>query len=355
MAFTAGEITNIANAALDFYFSKGDVFRQTLQKRPFWDKLSGKRKSFPGGKGSISLAVSGKFGDGSGNDVVKGYTHNDTVNFYTPANLLRAAYPWREHHLGLMLTHTELKIDGISVVDTNGAETTNHSGRDMTVLVGLLEDKLFDLGESYARSMNLLSYGDGVADPKAMAGVKLLVADNPAVGIVGGINRATAGNEWWRNLAKTAASGGAVTSAPTNGGVLLQELQKQRRQLVRYGGAPTDAFCGSDFIGAMETELRANGLYTQTGFKGTQDGAMGGVAFAGTDFVYDPTMDDLGLNKRCYWLDLNNIFIEAMTGEWMHNHSPARPPNQFLLYRSITTTCQMVAKQLNSSLVIDIA
>jgi hypothetical protein len=82
---------------------------------------------------------------------------------------------------------------------------------------------------------------------------------------------------------------------------------------------------------------------------------MGGVAFAGTDFVYDPTMDDLGLNKRCYWLDLSNIFIEAMTGEWMHNHSPARPPNQFLLYRSITTTCQMVAKQCNSSLVIDIA
>jgi hypothetical protein len=39
----------------------------------------------------------------------------------------------------------------------------------------------------------------------------------------------------------------------------------------------------------------------------------------------------------------------------MHNHSPARPANQFLMYRSITTTCQMVAKQCNSSLVIDIA
>jgi hypothetical protein len=203
--------------------------------------------------------------------------------------------------------------------------------------------------------MNALGYGDGVADPKALAGIKFLVADNPAVGIVGGINRATAGNEWWRNLARTAASGGAVTSSPTNGGALLQELQKQRRQLIRYGGAPTDAFCGSDFLGAMEVEMRANGLYTQTGFKGTQDASMGSVAFAGTEFVYDPTMDDLGLNKRAYWLDLNNIFIEAMTGEWMHQHTPARPANQFLMYRSITTTCQMVGKQFNSSLVIDIA
>src|SRR6185295_2924523 len=159
MAFTAGEITNIANAALDFYFSKGEVFRQTLQKRPLYDTLTRKKKSFPGGKGSISIGVSGKFGDGSGNDVVKGYTHNDTVAFYTPANIKRANYPWREHHLGLTLTHTELKIDGISVTDpgSNGSDTSNHSQREMTVLVGLLQDKLFDLGEQYARGMNLLA------------------------------------------------------------------------------------------------------------------------------------------------------------------------------------------------------
>lgn len=355
MAFTAGEITNIANAALDFYFEKGEVFRQTLQKRPLWDKLSAKRKSFPGGKGNISLAVSGAFGDGSGNDVVKGYTHNDTVAFYTPANIKRANYPWREHHIGLQLTHTELKIDGISVVDTNGAETSSHSGRDMTVLVGLLEDKLFDLGESYARSMNLLAYGDGVADPKAMAGLKLLVAADPTTGTVGGIDRSQAANVWWRNLAKTAASGGAVTSSPTNGGALLQELQKQRRQLIRYGGTPDLFVCGSDFLGAMETEMRANGLYTQVGFKGTQDGAMGDMNFGGQTVNYDPTLDDLGLQKRAYWIDSSNIFVEAMTGEWMHNHTPARPANQFLMYRSITTTCQIVGRQFNSSLVIDIA
>ena len=354
MAFTAGEITNIANAALDYYLSQGDVFRQSLQKRPFWDKLSAAKKTFPGGKGSISVAVSGAFGDGSGNDVVKGYTHNDTVNFYTPANIKRANFPWREHHIGLTLTHTELKIDGISVDDENN--TTQHSQRDMTVLVGLLEDKLFDLGEQYARGMNLLSYGDGTADPKAMAGIKLLVADNPTVGIVGGLDRSQAAYTWWRNVAVTAAyGGGPITSSPTNGGALLQQLQKSRRQLVRYGGTPDLFVCGSDFLGAMETEMRANGLYSQTGFKGSQDAAMGDMLFAGQTVNYDPTMDDLGYNKRAYWIDSSNIFIDAMQGEWMHQFTPDRPPNQFVMYRSITTTCQMVAKQCNSSLVIDIA
>src|SRR5215471_4383721 len=165
MAFTAGEVTNIANAATDFYFARGEEFHQTLQNRPTLDKFTAKKKTFPGGKGNISLAVNGAFGDGSGNDVVKGYTHNDTVVFYTPANIKRANFPWREHHLGLTLTHTELKIDGISVTDemSSGTSTSNHSQREMTVLVGLLKDKLFDLGEQYARGMNLLAYGDGTA------------------------------------------------------------------------------------------------------------------------------------------------------------------------------------------------
>lgn len=370
MAFTAGEIQNIANSAMDFYLNKGDQFRQTIQSRPLWDKLSAKKKFFPGGKGNISLAVSGAFGDGSGNDVVKGYTHNDTVVFYTPANVKRANYPWREHHLGITLTHTELKIDGISVVDpgSNGEKLSNHTNREMTVLVGLLEDKLFDLGENYARGMNKLAYGDGVADPKAMAGLGLLVAADPSVGVVGGLDRANAAYTWWRNRARTAAfgakvagtpalaawGGDAVTSNVADGGALLTVLQGERRQLTRNGGSPDLFIAGSDFIAAMEKEIRANGNYSMTGFNKSQDGAMGDMYFAGSEVVYDPTLDDLGLSKRAYWLDTKKIGLMVMEDEWQHQHTPARPANQFIMYRSITSTMQMIGKQFNSSLVIDV-
>lgn len=367
MAFTAGEIANIANAALDYFFNKGDVFRQSLQKRPLWDKLEGKKKTFPGGKGDISIAVEGAYGDGSGNDVVKGYTHNDSVGFFTPANIKRANYPWREMHIGLTMTHTELKIDGISVADTNGERTSNHSNREMTVLVGLLEDKLFALGEQYARSMNNLAYGDGVADAKAMAGIASIIKDNPAAGTVGGLSNVD--NKWWRNRARTAAyaaavtatpglaghGGGAVTSNVADGGALLQTLQYEYRQLIRYGGTPNLAVCGSDFIDAMEKELRANGIYTQSGFDGSTDVSIGALKYMNTTFMYDPTLDDLSKSKRCYWIDTNAIFLEAMENEWRKDHSPARPADKFVLYRSITSTGQIVAKQLNSSLVIDIA
>jgi hypothetical protein len=371
MPFTANEITNIANASLDYYLDKGEQWRQTLQKRPLMDKLVARKKYFPGGKGNISIAVSGDFGDpATTNDNLAGYSHDDQVFFYTPANIKRANYPWREHHIGLTLTHTELKIDGISVVDpgSNGERTSEHSRREMTVLVGLFEDKLFDLGEKYARDFNGLLYGDGVADPKALAGLRLLVADDPSVGVVGGLDRAVAPYGWWRNRARTTAFGLKVTGTPAlavhggdsiqsnagNGGALLQVMQEERRQLTRYGGEPDLIVAGSAFLAAMETEMRANGIYTQSGFKNTMDGSMGTMVFGGTEVIYDPTMDDMGRSKFAYWLDTKKIMLMCMEDEWMHKHTPARPADKFVMFRSITSTCQLIGKQFNSSAVLEI-
>ena len=360
MAFSAGEITNIANSALDFYLNKGETFKQSIQAKPLLDMLEKKAKTFPGGKGNISLAVKGVYGAGGVNDGVTGYTHNDTVNFYTPANVQRVNYPWREHHIGLTLTHTELKIDGISVTDEGGDGTTlsNHSEREMTVLVGLLADKLEDFGEQYAIKMNALAWGDGTADAKAMAGVRSLVVDAPTLGTLGGLARTT--NTWWRNRAATAANaaaGGqaAITSATTGGGVLWQFLQAEHRQLVRYGARPDTWLCGSSFLGALETELRANGLYTMSGFAGPRDGSMGDVRLSDKLVAkYDPTLDDLGYSKRAYIWDSRDIYLMKMEDEWRHTFTPSRPANQFVLYKSMTNTGQVVATKVNGSAVYDI-
>jgi hypothetical protein len=360
MAFTAGEVSNIANAALDFYYNKGDTFKQAIQAKPLLRLFEGSAKSFPGGKGNISLAVKGDYGAGGVNDHVVGYTHNDTVNFYTPANIKRVNYPWREHHIGLTLTHTELKIDGISVTDDegDGSSLSNHSDRDVTVLVNLLQDKLEDFGEQYARSMNALLWGDGTADAKALAGIQSIIADVPNTGNLGGLSRAS--NIWWQNRAATTAFGtaggrGPVTSATANGGALLQFLQQENRQLIRYGGRPSKFLAGSSFISAMETEIRANGNYSLSGFTGPQDGSMGQLKFMNCVIEYDPTLDDLGHTKRGYWFDPRHIYLMKQDGEWDHKFTPARPYNQFVMYKSMTHTGQMVAQQVNSALVVDIA
>ena len=57
MAFSQAEIDNIANAALDYYIEKGSVFSSTIQDKPLLAALDGKAKTFPGGKGAVSVAV----------------------------------------------------------------------------------------------------------------------------------------------------------------------------------------------------------------------------------------------------------------------------------------------------------
>lgn len=369
MAFTAAELDNIAAATLDFYFARPEVFQQTIQDKPLLALMERKAKTFPGGKSDISIAVQFARGDGTAAAAIVGYTHDDTVTFYTEANIKRAAFPWREHHIGLTLTHTELKHDGISVSDTATNDgTSGHSQREKTALVNILENKMESFAELHSEEMNALLWGDGTGDPKALAGIQSIIVPNPSTGTVGGFDRSLAANAGWRNRARTAAfgaavgvtpalaahGGDAVTSNPANGGALIAEMEKEWRQLRRFGGRPDTILCGSDFLDAYQAEIRANGSYSQTGFKGRQDASMGEGYFKNVHLQYDPTLDDLDLEKRAYIFDSRHIFLEKMDQEWRRLHTPARPNNQFLLHKSMTSTGQMVAKQCNSALVIDI-
>ena len=56
MAFTNAELSSMANAALDYHF-KGQPFAQTIQDKPLLALLDGNRKTFPGGKGDITIPV----------------------------------------------------------------------------------------------------------------------------------------------------------------------------------------------------------------------------------------------------------------------------------------------------------
>tara|TARA_R110002020_G_scaffold73888_1_gene189480 strand:+ start:5695 stop:6750 length:1056 start_codon:yes stop_codon:yes gene_type:complete len=350
MAFTPGELTNIANAALDYYFEKGKTFKNAVQAKPLVSAMEGKAKTFPGGKGEISIGIKGNYGADGTNDSLKGYTHDDTVAFYTPANMQRAAFPWRETHIGMTLTHTELKIDGISVNDTAGSKGTSaHSNREMTVLAGLLEDKTEDLGEQYLRGLNTMLWGDGTADAKGFAGIQSIIVDDPtAVGTVGGIDQVA--NVWWRNRANL-----AITSAATNGGAFMQVLQNECRQLRRYGSGPDLILAGSDAIDALEVEMRANGNYSDSGFSGGGDISVGDLSLKGVGRIkYDPTLDDMSMSKRLYMIDTKRVFLEKMESEWRRNHTPARPSDQFLVHRSITSTGQVVCSQRNTSGVYEI-
>lgn len=359
MAFTADELANINNSALEHYIDKGKVWTQNVANKPMLKELNARAGSFPGGKEAVSFAV--KSGQGGG--ALQGYTGDDQVGYYNPTGVKRARALWKEHHMGMVITHTELKIDGIDVIE-NGSDqrTSEMSGREEHVLANLLDEKNDTMGEDYARSLDLLLHADGSSDPKAIAGIQSLILADPSLGSTLSLSRA---NLWWRNRAATAAANAAgsgfnaITSASAGGGALIQFMQEEERRRTKFidGGSKILRFCGSDFISAYEKELRANGSYSQTGWQGTQDGAMGEVSFNGIKLIYDPTMDELGLQKRCYTLDVgrSGIRLLYMDGQRMKKHAPARPYDRYVMYNGITMTGVLIAKRLNSSGVYDIA
>lgn len=361
MAFTADELANINNSALKNYLDKGTVFKQNVQNKPMLDAFNRRAGRFSGGNQQVSLAV--KSGQGGGS--LQGYTGDDQVAYYNPATTKRVNYTWKEHHIGIVMSHHELKIDGINVVEDDASQDTRRmDGREAHALANILDEKLDDLGEDYAKSLDELIHGDGSSDAKALAGIQSLILDDPSVGTTGGLSRVA--HSWWRNRAATAtyaANGGQdeITVDPTGGGALIEFLDKEIRQLKRYvrGNVNWLWFAGSDFIDGYKSELRANGYYSMN--MGTDssvpDGSMADPRHAGRQIVYDPTLDDLGLSKRCYVLALGRSGLQLlyMDGQRMKRHTPARPYDRYVIYNGITTTAVMVARQLNTSGVYDIA
>lgn len=351
MPFTADEIANINNSALEEFVEKGTVFKQNIQNKPLLKAFDDARGSFSGGNQYVSVGVATGQGGGS----LVGYSADDQVSYYNATPNKRAKYQWKEHHIGTVVTHTELKDDGIDVTE-NGTGTSAMDGREAHVLAGLLDSKNEALGEDYAKSLDTLLHGDGTSDTKALAGIRSVLFEDPTTGTTGGINRAS--NTWWRNFALTNANSSRVTSDPTTG-ALLQALQKQFRIGTKFaqGGVKWKLFCGTDFYDAIEKELRANGTYTLDGFSKSQavDGGMNDIQFKGLPIVWDPGMDDISKNKFCYIIDMKRIKLLYMNGQRMKKHTPARPYDRYVMFNGLTTTVVLLASQLNTSGIVEIA
>lgn len=347
MPFTVQELESIGNAALDFYFKTPEIRSQTIQDKPLLKAMKAKESSFPGGKEEITGAVKGVY-----TTTIQGFSHDDEVTYSNPANIRRYRYPWKLVHSGIQVTMHELAIDGVSVTDTTtGKGERNHTDREKTVLVNILKDKVEDMMEGTDRGMNTMFWLDGTQDADLVPGVQSFVVDDPTASVVvGGIDQGA--NTWWRNRALLGMT--ATTAADQN---VVQKLQREWRQLRRFGGRPNVVLAGSDFLDWMEQELRAKGNYTLEGWTSEKatDASIADIKFKGVKFEYDPTLDDMGRAKYCYVLDSRRIYPKVIDGEANKQHNPARPAEKYVFYRAQTWMGGLVCEQRNCHGVYSIA
>lgn len=339
MALGYTTATDILNLALTFYV-RGKSMKQTIQERPYLGWLMENSKEFPGGKDYVNTPVQGAFmSDSAG--FLQGYTQDDQINFSQAMNVQRCYFPWREVVSGLIITLTELKQDGITINDD--AKVSEHSQRELTVLTGILENRLEDFSESWARLNNLMLFRDGSTDSKWVPGLKSILTATVATGTTGGLNRAT--YAWWRHRQQL-----AIAVSPT-AQTLTKTLRAEVRQLRRYGGRPTKLLAGSKFIEALEAEVTEKGVYTMEGFTnaGKTDIGVANIRMKGVgEFEYDPTFDDEGWANYCAFLDGTKFKWRPMTGEENKILKPTRPYNYLVFLRSMTNTGALECTQLNA-------
>lgn len=340
MPLTQAVIDNVANAAIDFHFERGQVHNQHIQDKPLLRALRAAQKTFPGGKGEITVRPVFET-----QSTIEGFDSDDTLTFTNPTPIKEARYPWKMIHCGIEMTTNELLKDGISVVDTNGKDTVRHTQRELTALANILETKLSDMSEGWASGMNLMFWRDGTQDAKEVAGVRYFISDDPTTGVVGGIDRANVSK--WRNVSLAGAN--AINTGTTS---LVRELQKKVRQLRRFGNPKHLILCGSAFMDQLEKEVYDKGTFTQTGFSDKRDIGIGKLSLQGLGtFEYDPTLDDMSLEKYGYFIDTRAFKLMPIEGEDMKKHFPARPHDKMVVYRSMTWAGAFIAKQLNTSMV----
>lgn len=346
-SFTVQQVETIANSALDFYLDRRKVEAQTLQDQPLLKAMRAAEKTFPGGKEVISGAAKFDY-----STTIQGFENDDEVSYSNPANTKRYNYPWKLIHVGIQFSMHECAKDGISITDTTtGKGESEHSERELTALVNILEEKFDDMMEGTDRGFNTMYWGDGSADPKLVPGLRSFILNDPtSATVVGGIDQSTVSG--WRNRASLALS----TTTPSDL-VISNELQVEYRQLRRFGGNPSLWLAGSDFIEALEKELRSKGSFTQDGWnsKGKTDVGVADISFKGNGIMYDPTLDDEGLSKYLYVLDQKTFYPMVVGGENMKKHFPARPENKYVFYRAMTWMGGLICKKRNANGVYSIA
>jgi len=341
MAIDTSVANDIANAVLDF-FVRSPAMAQTTQDKPLLAFLKSGQKTFPAGKTNVCEPVKGTYMNTVAG-FFQGYSEDTQLVFTQAQNILQTSYAWKEVHAGLIITWTELKKDGITVRDHN--ETTDH-GTELTRLVGLMEDRLLDYAESWARAKNQMFWADGTQDTNQVPGIQAILPDT--YGTVGGLAQGT--YAFWKHLIVTAI---AVEPNTSN---LIETIRANVIQLRRYGGRPNKALCGSAFLAGLRQEIQAKGLFTQQGFTKSQDIGMGSITIPEIgSFDYDPSLDDLGLSKRCYVMDGRRLRLRPMEGEDDKTLKPERPYDYMVFLKSMTWTGALVTNQENCHAILEIA
>ncbi len=211
------------------------------------------------------------------------YSGYDTIS-YTPKQLFTAA-------------EYSLKLCAVPVA-ISGEDLLKNSGKER--IVDLFEKRVENAIKTIGNKMSAAIYSDGTGSSgKEIGGLALLVADTPTTGTVGGINRATSGNEFWRNKSTQ------MTEALSTDNIHAA-MDKMYMSLCRGTDKPDLIICNNDIYGIYESTLLPQQRYSDNKLA---DAGFTSIKFKGADLICDGGQNGHCPNDKIYFLNTDYLYL----------------------------------------------
>ena len=246
------------------------------------------------------------------NATVGSYSGYDSIALTAQAGITAAEYDWKQYA-------ASIAISGIEEAKNNGEQE----------IINLLEAKIMQAEESMREGFNQMFFADGAGNSgKDWNGLGNLVE---ASGTVGGINRATAGNEYWRSYEEN--TGGALT---------LAQMSTAYNSVSVGNDHPDMVLTTQTLFEKYEALLQPQLRYTDTK---TADAGFQNLLFKAAPVVYD---------EHCtagvvYFLNSKYLTLVGHSGKWFEQTAFVRPEDLDARYALImcygNLTCRNAAKQ----------
>ena len=224
------------------------------------------------------------------NSTVASYAGYDTIALTAQDGITAAEFEWKQYA-------ASIAISGIEEAKNNGDQA----------ILNLLEAKVMQAEESLREGFNTMFFGDGTGNSgKNWNGLGNLVE---ASGTVGGINRATAGNEYWRSYEENTA--GALTMAQMGTAYNSVSVGNDHPDMIL-----TTQTLFEKYESLLQPQLR----YTDTK---TADAGFQNLLFKAAPVVYD-TGCTAGV---MYFLNSKYLTLVGHSGKWFSQTEFVRPEN----------------------------
>lgn len=211
------------------------------------------------------------------------YSGYDTIS-YTPKQLFTAA-------------EYALKLCAVPVA-ISGEEMLKNSGDEQ--MMDLLEKRVSNAEKTLCNKISQAIYSDGTGSSgKEIGGLALLVADDPTLGTVGNINRATTGNEFWRNQSSTKN----LTKAN-----ITQEMSALYNKCTRGSDKPDLIVCDDALYGIYDSTLMDMQRFSDPKLA---DAGFVSLKFKGADVIYDGGQGGYCPANHMYFLNTNYIYLRT--------------------------------------------